>query len=1341
MPVAHESAPATSAPRSLAARLAGFAGMAIAALVVLACGVLLAVRYVVLPRVEAWRPEIAERLTRALGAPVTIDGLATGWDGWNPKLVVTGVAVHDRAGGLERPLLELPRVDATISWSSLPLLDLRTKELRIEGPRLAISRDVAGRLHVAGLEIDPDSTVDDTRFTDWILRQREIVVRDALILWTDEFRRAPQLVLDRVQFKLEHPLGSRRHRIGLTGVPPSEIASPIDLRGEFTDLAAHDFATMRARMYLRLDFADIAAWSEWIPLPVDVSDGRGAVRLWAELAEGKVRDMTADVELADVSTRLAASLPRLELASVRGRVTWQSDPATRRFTADGLELVGRNGAALAPVDAVYEAVVGEDGGIRSGRLSANVIELAPLASLAASLPMPATWREELARYAPRGTLRDARYRWEGPADAPASYAAEGEAIEVGIAASGASPGITGLSARVQADERGGSARLGSRAMVVVLPRTFGAPIPVDTLTGTVRWRLADAGNEIELDAVTFANADAAVTASGTWRPSKAGAGTVDLKAQLARVDVRQLGRYLPRVLDEWIGDWMRGALKAGTMNDARLVVRGDLARFPFADPKQGTFTLAARAQGATLDYATGWPAVTDIDGEIRFDGARVAFDMTKGRVYGAVIGRTKVAIDNLLAAVTRIKVDGEASGPSAEFLHFIETSPVGGWIGGALAGGQATGNGALKLRFELPLGVAGGTTVAGEYAIASNQLRVPGVPVLSQVDGRIAFSENSVAARDLSAEVYGGPAKISMSTADGGFRATAQGTANLLALRNDLPDALSDRVSGTTDWSLALESRPAGTHWTLESSLRGATIDLPAPAGKVAADSVPLRIERKPDARGATEAITIDVARVGRVLVQRQLAGAAPVVDRMLVLVGRAATQPADNDRPGVWIRGDAAALVVDDWLAVKARAGERSVSAAPSAGLAIRGVDLDLTVLEAFGRKLNDVKLSARSTGDDWRLQLAAREAAGTADWRAATPAMPSGRIVARLTRLSVPDAGELSPFQHADPRAGARAEGSANPWPELDVQSAALISKGRDLGRFEMVAKPQATDWRIEKLVLSSDAGRVQADGWWRAAGRTQQTRLDVSLDALEAGAMLKRFGFADVMRGAPTTIKGQLDWPGAPSDFDPTALSGALRVEVGAGQFTKIEPGIGKLLGVLSLQALPRRIALDFRDVFTEGFAFDRIDGNVRIARGVMTTDDLRLVGPAARVDITGEANLAQETQKLAVRVLPALSTTLSTGAAGAALLLLAANPLVAAAVGAGTLLAQKVMKDPLEQMFAYDYRVTGSWSDPVVERVGSRPVGEAAVAATATPAAASPVPAPSPAAPAPSGGAAK
>jgi len=193
----------------------------------------------------------------------------------------------------------------------------------------------------------------------------------------------------------------------------------------------------------------------------------------------------------------------------------------------------------------------------------------------------------------------------------------------------------------------------------------------------------------------------------------------------------------------------------------------------------------------------------------------------------------------------------------------------------------------------------------------------------------------------------------------------------------------------------------------------------------------------------------------------------------------------------------------------------------------------------------------------------------------------------------------------------------------------------------------------------------------------------------------------GYPDAIKGAPTVIRGQLAWSGSPAEFDYPTLTGSIRVDVGRGRFTKIEPGIGKLLGVLSLQSLPRRMTLDFQDVFSDGFAFDEIAGDVRVSDGVMSTDNLRLVGPAAKVEIAGDVDLAKETQRLAVRVQPSLSASVSAGAA----LLFIANPIIGAAVGAGSLLAQSMLKDPIEQFFSYQYTVTGRWSDPVVTKGGT------------------------------------
>ena len=308
----------------------------------------------------------------------------------------------------------------------------------------------------------------------------------------------------------------------------------------------------------------------------------------------------------------------------------------------------------------------------------------------------------------------------------------------------------------------------------------------------------------------------------------------------------------------------------------------------------------------------------------------------------------------------------------------------------------------------------------------------------------------------------------------------------------------------------------------------------------------------------------------------------------------------------------------------------------------------------------------------------------------------LPNGRVKARLTRFVPPGPGELQPARSEFDSSS----NAANPWPELDIVSDAFVSKGHDLGKFELLAKPVATDWRIEQLTLANPDGRIDANGWWRVRGDKQQTQLDVTVDVADAGGYLARFGYGESVRNAPTKITGQLEWTGAPNDFDYPTLTGTFKSESGAGQFTKIDPGIGKLLGVLSLQALPRRITLDFRDVFSEGFAFDDINGDFRIDNGQMHTDNLKLAGPAAAVAIKGDVDLARETQRLAVRVQPALSTGVSAGAA----VLFIANPLIGAAVGAGALIAQKFLNNPIDQMFSYEYRVTGSWVDPVVERVG-------------------------------------
>jgi uncharacterized protein YhdP len=194
------------------------------------------------------------------------------------------------------------------------------------------------------------------------------------------------------------------------------------------------------------------------------------------------------------------------------------------------------------------------------------------------------------------------------------------------------------------------------------------------------------------------------------------------------------------------------------------------------------------------------------------------------------------------------------------------------------------------------------------------------------------------------------------------------------------------------------------------------------------------------------------------------------------------------------------------------------------------------------------------------------------------------------------------------------------------------------------------------------------------------------------IDIGRMLERLGYTDAVRRGTAKLEGKVSWAGTPTQIDHATLGGTLKAEAANGQFNKLEPGVGRLLGILSLQSLPRRITLDFRDIFSEGFAFDSIGGSARVEQGVINTKDLQIQGPSAKIQMKGEASIPAETQNLRVRIEPALGETLAVGA-------MIANP----AIGAAAWVAQKILKDPFGQMFAFEYAISGSWADPKVEKL--------------------------------------
>ena len=765
---------------------------------------------------------------------------------------------------------------------------------------------------------------------------------------------------------------------------------------------------------------------------------------------------------------------------------------------------------------------------------------------------------------------------------------------------------------------------------------------------------------------------------GTYRTAGTTAGSIDLTGNLTRADARYVGRYIPLAVPKSARDWLDAAFIAGESNNVTLRLKGALDEFPFQDSRTGFFQVAARVTGGVLHYADGWPRISNIAGDLIFRGERMDVYARQGSISGTRLARVHVEIPNLMGGGRVLNVNGEAEGQTADFFRFIDTSPVAGMIDHFTDGWQAQGTGRLALKLSIPLADTAKSKVAGSYQFAGNTVTLsPALPAVEQAARARRFHRDRGARAGRTGDL---PRRDrcrsrAASARDAAVRLNVQGRINADAARRGAGPAWVQRLRGATDWRAQFVTRKRSADVVIESSLQGLAADLPAPLVKTAAESLPVRFERR--LLGEKEdRISFSAGGIVSMILLRRIDGENATIARGTVRFGGAAAEPARN---GLWVTGAVKALDLDRWLAVLQQADG-------GAPLEAGGIDLKLGTVDMLGRRFSELAVNANVQRGQWRVALKGRELDGTVTW------LPqgAGRLAARMNTLAVPAASPAAAEPASD---DAQARKEQRKLPELDIVAEQFINKGKPLGRLEVAAVPEENAWRIDRLRLSNPESTFTVDGSWQFGAARPRTHVNVHVEASDIGGLLARFGYPEGVKGGTAKLEGSLAWSGAPYEFDVPSLTGNFTMEAAKGQFVKLDPGIGKLLGVMSLQALPRRMSLDFKDVFSEGFAFDEIAGTVHFNRGTATTDNLRIRGPAAHIVMRGDVDLGQETQNLRVRITPHVIETVSVAGA------LVGGPIA----GVAAYLAQQVLRDPFGKLVTYEYGVTGSWSDPVVKRL--------------------------------------
>ena len=864
---------------------------------------------------------------------------------------------------------------------------------------------------------------------------------------------------------------------------------------------------------------------------------------------------------------------------------------------------------------------------------------------------------------------------------------------------------------------------------------------------------ADAAGEAQ---ASWRTADPAVSGSRSRFP-----GVLDLQGRLTRADGTRVARYLPLSIPRHTRDYVRETVTRGVATGVDFRVKGDLHDVPFsgvhaaeartatpadiARARQGEFRIAARVRDVDYAYvmpssvaagkAAPWPGLTGVSGELIFERAGLQVRDARGRLAGAPgieVTKADVRIADMAHHAPVLEIDALARGPLDELLKV--GAPLLGGAAGAIGRMRATGAADYALRIELPLETMDQARVRAGVTLGGNDLQLlPQAPSLVQARGTLTFTETGFTLAGVQARLAGGEARIEGRGRYGGtagaeleFAAQGGATAEGLRALREVPPlaAVARHASGAMRYDATFALRGGAPEFTFASSLQGLALDLPAPLAKVAGTALALRVEQKVVLRDTVDglprvhdALSARLGDVASARYVRDVSGERTRVLRGALAVGPDVVAPdgAGEALPEDGVQFDLAlpAFSVAAWQslvdeAASAPPGPGGAGAAGTPGASAAEADVQgylptrvavrtQALAIGGGRTLHDVVLGGSREGSLWRANVDATELSGYVEYNAAQ----AGRVHARLARL------RIAPGETAQDVESLLDE-QPGTLPALDIVIDDLELLGRHLGRAEIDAVNRGgarREWRLNRLAFTMPEASFTAQGSWAAAdgtptaaGDRRRTAMTFHLEMADAGALLVRFGMPDVIRRGRGSLAGEVDWRGSPLSLDAASLGGQLHIEVASGQFLKADPGLAKLLGVLNLQALPRRLVLDFRDVFSEGFAFDIVRGDARIAQGRATTNNLQMKGVNAAVLMDGSADLVRETQDLRVVVVPEIT------AGTAALVATAINPVV----GLGTFIAQWLLSRPLSAAATQEFQIEGTWADPKITRVPRRAV---------------------------------
>ncbi|MBI3562730.1 MAG: hypothetical protein HY080_13545 [Gammaproteobacteria bacterium] len=1206
-------------------------------IIVLATGISLARIY--LPDIKSYRSEIESLASSALGRVVQIESMDAKLDGLTPEIIFNGVRMFD-----QRHQHELLRFDsARVGFDLLRSIRHRKvipESITISGADLVIWRHKSGVLTVQGYAVDAlEKTINDPQektdtpqdeLSKWFFERSRLVIENSRVLWRDDVLGTKKIQFTQVNIKLRN--NDQRHQLTGNLRLPSELGAQLQLAVDLNgDILVP--AQWQGEFYAHGQQVHANNWGRQLTLlNLTLHEGLMDFYIWGGWKPQGLASLSGTLSISDVRLTAGHQDKPFVLKLLSGNFDWSQRPQGWQLRVDDFRY--QQAEAVWPATAFsldYQS-------LPQGMLTVHtsLIKLRDLHNVLNLVKLLDKKSDAiLTHMQPHGDLHDLFLQFHPESLTALDFTLSTQFANISAKPWQGVPGITGVNGAVWFDSKRGVVTLDSTKSNWDFNGLFRAPIELDQLHAAASWWRDGLNVYVDVPQLRVGNTDLAAEA-GLYAviPNGPASTYLDMQAHVSKLNAAAAGKYYPvAIMDRSLLQWLDKGIVAGQVDTGAILLQGRLADFPFNNGA-GKFVVSFSAHAMELNYKPAWPHLTQLRVDGLFSGTGMALSATQAALFEGTLSNVNATIANFKNPVLQVK--GEFTGSTQDAVHFLVDSGIAAQAKDFYAGSKIAGNTTASLSLQVPLverlEKQYPLDYHGKVSFEDSSLKsFQGKLTVGKLNGELQYSTAGVEASQIRAELFGNPTQLSVATKN--IRDSQQisinlrGEMDLHTLLQRLAPSLAADFNGRTPWSGTVNF---GYH-----------LDGHPVPGNMSFDTELL-------------GVAVDLpAPLGKLNSDRRYFH----VELQF---------PGDNLlRLGVAVDSSVRAQFLFD-TASSAGFGLRKAAINFSG----KAVELPSEEVVEIGGRLENFNI------DQWKAKLV-------------NPNQGQDRPVG-LPRLDLPIHLDMDHFSvHTSSHSADGPAPTPDQMPLINGMIREFIVDDMRLGQLDIAMQRDKDGVRFDKFNLSSDDMTITGSGSWYYRKMKHLTNMRFDLDSPNVGNMLQRLGFTHVIRHGKAQAHLQVNWADSPNRFDFAKLNGSVGVVITDGTIAEVEPGAGRLLGLLSLTELPRHLFLNFKE-FSRGMSFDEIRGSFEITNGNAITNDLNINSPAAVVAIRGRTGFAARDYDLEVIAVPRVTSSLT----------MIGCLLSGGATCGWAFFFDRFMGKKIDDSLAKRYSVKGSWEHPLI-----------------------------------------